>query len=783
MLFSRFAFSCRDLSRAFIVLPKAAYAGLALATLALCLFAAMSGGTTPVGLAALTTGVSLLFLAGLGAAAGYRAHLQRTRDHQRLDRLLGDSDIACILADGETHAVAWCNATAAAHFNLTPLQKISAALSDLHADSDGFVSRLQDQAAMSGRAEHHLKLQNCERVYSVEELDDGQFLWRIALEAEVDPRDALPFEFAQFLPDGQLHYISPALQRELPHRPISIKQLFNGALPPHGQITSVTSESAGTGRLALRLSSHEASMETVLFLSSLHASELSENNINATETRHLQNLPVGLGHISLDGQLTYVNDEARRLLRLRDAALPVLSDALEGLGRPVLEWIADIAAGRMARSTEVLRLNCSISETYLKVTLTTPARKEANFIVAVFSDVTELKSLEAKFTQSQKMQAIGQLAGGVAHDFNNLLTAISGHCDLLLLRHDRSDLNFPDLMQIQQNTNRAAALVRQLLALSRQQTLKFVTLDLQETMDDVIHLLNRLVGEKVTLSLRHGENVAPIRSDKRQFEQVLMNLVVNARDALPMGGEIRIETASCALPKGLLRENVQIPQGNYTLIRISDDGIGIPQALRTKVFDPFFTTKRQGEGTGLGLSTVYGIVKQSGGYVFLDSEEGVGTTFTLYFAAQTPEPDLKHQTKREGLQSTALQSHHALILLVEDETPVRSFAARALELQGHHVIEADCGEAALAILQDPGIMPDCFVTDVIMPGLDGPSWIAQIRPRFPDTPVIFMSGYAEDSRVAAQARISNTTFLGKPFSLAEFAQTVNAQLRIPSKVA
>ncbi|TVP99326.1 MAG: response regulator [Roseinatronobacter sp.] len=771
------------MSRVTVALPKAALAGLALAALALCLIGLASGGATPASLAALTTGLSLLVLAGVAWAVRFFDAWQRRRDHQRLDSLLGDAGMACILADSDTGAVEWCNSAAFEHFNLTPPQKITTVLSDLHADPDGFVTRLQDLASLSGRADHRLKLQNSERVYRVEKLGDGQFLWRIALETQADTRDALPFEFAQFQPDGRLDYISPALRQDLSQNRISIDQLFQGTPPPHGQIAPVTLSAAGIERLAIRLESQGAATETVLFLPSQHGLDMPEHSIKPGETRHLQNLPVGLAHITLDGQLTYVNDEARRLLRLRDTYLPVLSDALEGLGRPVLEWIADIASGRMARSTEVLRLNCTLNETYLKVTLTTPPREGVNFIVAVFSDVTELKSLEAKFTQSQKMQAIGQLAGGVAHDFNNLLTAISGHCDLLLLRHDRSDLNYPDLMQIQQNTNRAAALVRQLLALSRQQTLKFVTLDLQETMDDVIHLLNRLVGEKVTLSLRHGENVAPIRSDKRQFEQVLMNLVVNARDALPMGGEIRIETASCALPKGLIRENVQLPAGNYTLIKISDDGIGIPQPLLGKVFDPFFTTKRQGEGTGLGLSTVYGIVKQSGGYVFIESEEGVGTTFTLYFAAQTPEPASRDLPKREGLHSSALQSRHALILLVEDETPVRSFAARALELQGHRVIEADCGEAALDILQDPSIVPDCFVTDVIMPGLDGPSWIAQIRPRFPDTPVVFMSGYAEDSRVAAQARISNATFLGKPFSLVEFTQTVHAQLRLPTEMA
>ena len=731
-----------------------------------------------------TAGLSLLLLAGLTWGVKHLAIWLQKRDLRQLTQFLGSSATAYFLANDETSMIEWCNAVAKAHFNIELPQSIGSIFNDLHADPDSFVERLHHIATAKGRSEHRLKLQDNSRIYQVERLDNNRFLWRIELEMRLESHARPPYEYAQFASDGQLDYISPTIRQYFHNTRISVDQVFRGQPPRHGQVSTVKLDDRGTVRQAIRLMCQDQMTETVLFLPSGCASDNRETYTQQEQMQHLQNLPIGLAYIDFSGQLAYVNDEAGRLLRLRETRLPALNDILECLGRPVLEWIADIAAGRIARSTEVLRLKCSVSETYLKVTLTAPPFEGAGFIVVVFSDVTELKSLEAKFTQSQKMQAIGQLAGGVAHDFNNLLTAISGHCDLLLLRHDRSDLNYPDLMQIQQNTNRAAALVRQLLALSRQQTLKFVTLDLHETMDDVIHLLNRLVGEKVTLSLCHGKNVAPIRSDKRQFEQILMNLVVNARDALPMGGEIRIETETCLLPKGQKRENVEIPPGSYTLIKISDDGVGIPQALVGKIFEPFFTTKRQGEGTGLGLSTVYGIVKQSGGYIFVESEEGVGATFTLYFAAQTPERAVEDKTTQcDRLPNTSLQSRHALILLVEDETPVRSFAARALELQGHKVIEADCGEAALEILHDPTIRPDCFVTDVIMPGLDGPSWIAQIRDRFPETPVVFMSGYAEDSRVAAQARISNATFLGKPFSLAEFTQAVNSQLHAPTEPA
>ncbi len=782
MRFTGLQFLGRELARTAVALPGTSLVILALVGIVLGIFG-LSSDSSATALSALTAGTAMLILAILVWAGKQLTAANRRHDLHRLAQLLGESETAYILTDDDTGKIYWHNTAAAEHFGITLPQDLSTILGDLHAAPEKFVTRLHDLATATGSAEHHLQLQNASRVYHVKKLDGDQFLWRITLEKETDTREDLPFECVQFSADGELQHVSAALRKTFPTKATSLVQFFKGTPPRVGQITPVTLGDGGETYQALRLKSRDEMSETVLLLSTPDVAPPTQDSGQFDETHQLQYLALGLAQISVDGQLTYVNDEAKRLLRLREKHLPMLSEILEGLGRPVSEWIADVASGRIARSTEVLCLKCNLSEMYLKVTLTAPVYENAEFIVVVFSDVTEMKSLEAKFIQSQKMQAIGQLAGGVAHDFNNLLTAISGHCDLLLLRHDRSDLNFPDLMQIQQNANRAAALVRQLLALSRQQTLKFVTLDLHETMEDVIHLLNRLVGEKVTLTLRHGKNVEPIRSDKRQFEQVLMNLVVNASDALPLGGEIRIQTETRAFPKGLARDNVRIPPGTYTLIKISDDGVGIPQELIEKVFEPFFTTKRVGEGTGLGLSTVYGIVKQSGGYIFVDSEEGVGTNFTLYFTAQKPEAPEATTPRTDSVNSNALDTRHALILLVEDETPVRSFAARALELQGHRVIEADCGEAALQILQDTTIRPDCFVTDVIMPGLDGPSWIAQIRDRFPETPVIFMSGYAEDSRVAAQARISQATFLGKPFSLAEFTQAVNTQLREPTKAA
>jgi two-component system, cell cycle sensor histidine kinase and response regulator CckA len=744
-----------------------------LAGLAFCGMAAFLPLVPVVAMTVALAGVSLLLLAALGLALGGHARWLAARDSAQLDQLLGQNPQACALVGADDGVVLWCNATATERCALQAGDRLTLALADWHTEPESFVQTLHARAREAGSASHNHDLPGHQRIYHVEGFGPDQLLWRITLPRVTDWRDALPFQMLHFAADGRLSYASPDLRMRLGDMPFRLDMLFSRKLPEVGLATWLDTPHLPLPQQIIRLQTAARDAEVFLFLPTPKA----ESTPRPPGAIQPQNLPIGIAHLDADGQLLSLNEEARRLLQLRSEELPLLSDVLEGLGRPVTEWIGDISTRRVARGTEILRLSRNASETYLKVSLCLTDQSATTGLVAVLSDVTEFKSLEAKFTQSQKMQAIGQLAGGVAHDFNNLLTAIAGHCDLLMLRHDRHDPDYPDLMQIQQNCNRAAALVRQLLALSRKQSLQFVTLDLQETMDDVIHLLNRLVGEKITLSLRHGAGVAPIRSDKRQFEQVLMNLVVNARDALPMGGEIRIETRACPLPNGLERDRAELPPGEYTQIKISDDGTGIPQALLTKIFDPFFTTKRQGEGTGLGLSTVYGIVKQSGGYIFVDSEEGVGTTFTLYFAAQPRGAKQADSQTPALLQKSVRATPQALILLVEDEAPVRSFAARALELQGHRVLAAESGEAALEILRDPKIRPDCFVTDVIMPGLDGPGWIMEIRERFADTPVLFMSGYAEDSHIAAQARIGNAAFLGKPFSLVEFTDAVNAQLR------
>ncbi len=394
-----------------------------------------------------------------------------------------------------------------------------------------------------------------------------------------------------------------------------------------------------------------------------------------------------------------------------------------------------------------------------------------------FVDVTEQKNLEIQFAQSQKMQAIGQLAGGVAHDFNNLLTAMIGFCDLLLLRSPPSDPSFADIMQIKQNANRAANLVRQLLAFSRQQTLQPRVLNITDILYELRHLIERLIGENVDLEVVHGRDLGLVKVDQGQFEQVVINLAVNARDAMPGGGTLTIRTANVHQERQLRRGHEAMPAGNYVLIEMTDTGVGIPKENLARVFDPFFSTKEIGSGTGLGLSTVYGIVKQTGGFVFVGSAPGQGAIFQIYLprcepanSAQSAQPDTGEVAAVKDLTG------HGTIMLVEDDEPVRIFGARALRNKGYRVIEARSGEAALDLIRNTPEPLDLLITDVVMPHMDGPGLVREVREINPEIKVIFISGYTED---AFRQRLDSDVgieFLPKPFSLKELAAKVREVL-------
>ncbi|SFI75314.1 ATP-binding response regulator [Albimonas pacifica] len=488
----------------------------------------------------------------------------------------------------------------------------------------------------------------------------------------------------------------------------------------------------------------------------------------------LDRLPVAVARLGVDGVLISANERARRLLGPGAVAGARFERLAEGLGRPIAERIAEAARGRSTGRAEIARGRRDDRETFLQLSFSRLEEDGRPTLIAVMSDATELKTLEAQFVQSQKMQAVGQLAGGVAHDFNNLLTAIAGHTDLLLMRHDASDADHSDLMQIRQNSNRAAALVRQMLAFSRKQTLQPRTTDLVATLTELSHLLNRLLGEKVRLKLEHGENLGLVRVDERQFEQVVMNLVVNARDAMPAGGEVRVRTRNVRFDEEFRRDRAVLPPGDYVAIEVSDEGQGIPPDRIGQIFEPFYTTKKPGEGTGLGLSTAYGIVKQTGGFIFADSPPGSGAVFTVYLPRLEGEAGAAHRAPPADADARRVAETRAegVVLLVEDEAPVRSFATRALGLRGYQVVEAENAEEALEILEDPGFHVDVIVSDVVMPGLDGPSWVKTARETRPDVAVVFVSGYAEGAFRRNLEGLRDFVFLPKPYSLADLSAAI-----------
>ena len=485
-------------------------------------------------------------------------------------------------------------------------------------------------------------------------------------------------------------------------------------------------------------------------------------------------LPVPMIDADESGVIHQVNTAACTLIGRDDLVGLHLDNIVEGLGRSIRDRLADTMKGFGLGRPEMARCRRDGMDVYIQVTMSKMKRGDTTTVLAVLSDATELKTLEAQFVQSQKMQAVGQLAGGIAHDFNNILTAIMGHADLLLHRTDILSPDYEDLNQIKQNSDRAAALVGQLLAFSRKQTLRPKSLHLDDTLCELSHLLNRLLGEKVTLHTEHGVNLKPVRVDERQFEQVIMNLVVNARDAMPDGGTVVIRTRNETLHKELRRDRAVVHPGDYVVVEVRDTGVGIPKDKISKIFEPFFTTKKVGEGTGLGLATVYGIIKQTGGFVFVDSTEGAGSQFLIYLPVnEEPEKLAKPAPVVEVIESD--QTGRGRVLLVEDEAPVRAFAARALALRGYTVTQASSGEEALDVLEG-GEEFDVFVSDVVMPGKNGPTWVREALSTRPDAKVVFVSGYAEDAFQDGDPEIPNAAFLAKPFSLVELTQKVKEQI-------
>lgn len=717
----------------------------------------------------LAAGLTFAALAMVQQSSGWMATRRQNLLEARLIALVGLDATPCFTSDAHGQ-ISYQNAAAGTRFGPAAGGTLISVLKDHFAAPSAVLYRLQTRASHSGAAREDVATRRGHMRLSVHRLTEARFLWRLEEFQERGSAgrgaESLSLPMLTANKAGVVLFTNDSMRRLLGGRPKRLDRVFTSTNLHSGEEVEV---SAATGPVRAILAEVEGLGERREIYLLPVARRANDESMSAD----FEHVPVALLKFEADGTLRQANKVARDLLHLEDAPAQ-MHELFEGLGRPVSDWLSDVVQERIPGGAEVLCARRLGAEVFLQVTLRRIVDHGRPGVLAVLQDATALKTLEAQFVQSQKMQAIGQLAGGVAHDFNNLLTAISGHCDLLLLRHNSTDPAYADLIQIHQNANRAAALVGQLLAFSRKQTLKPERIELQDVLSDLAHLLNRLVGERVRLRLAHAPDLGAIRADKRQLEQVIMNLVVNARDAMPEGGTIRIETEALTLREEMRRDRAVLPAGEYALIRVSDSGVGIPPERLQKIFEPFFTTKRAGEGTGLGLSTAYGIVKQSGGFIFVDSTEGEGSIFQLYFpifsGTAADEPILPQPKK------VVLRQGEGVVLLVEDEAPVRAFASRALRMRGYTVLEAENAEEALKHLEDPSLEVDIFVTDVVMPGMDGPSWVREALKTRPNVKVIFVSGYAEEALSEGQARIPNSTFLPKPFSLSDLTATVQGQL-------
>jgi two-component system cell cycle sensor histidine kinase/response regulator CckA len=388
-------------------------------------------------------------------------------------------------------------------------------------------------------------------------------------------------------------------------------------------------------------------------------------------------------------------------------------------------------------------------------------------------DMTEQRELESRLIQQQKMDSIGQLAGGMAHDFNNMLNLILLATDFLLNAHKPTDPSFKDIMEIRQSANRAASLVRHLVAFSRKQTLRPQVLDLGEMLSDLTVVLRRLIGEKIDLKVVHGRDLWPVKVDQLQFEQVIVNLAVNARDAMPNGGRLELRSANVTAMDCARYHTKGMPAADYVLVELIDTGTGIPEAIRDKVFVPFFTTKEVGKGTGLGLSTVYGIIKQTGGFVYFDSVEGKGTTFRIFLPRHVPTAqEVAAPASTSEARPVTDLTGEGTILLVEDEEGLRALNARGLASRGYTVLQAGNGVEAIDVLEKTDGKIDLVVSDVVMPEMDGPTLLRELRTRDPGLKIIFVSGYAEDAFQKHLPADGQFDFLPKPFTLKQLVAKV-----------
>ncbi len=457
----------------------------------------------------------------------------------------------------------------------------------------------------------------------------------------------------------------------------------------------------------------------------------------------------------------WVGQPFERLVHAEDLPL-----ALELLGR--------VVRGEL-RPASQFRVRTAKSDYRVGEFSATPQLHEGRLvgILGIGRDVTERVQLEQQLRQAQKMEAVGRLAGGIAHDFNNILTAITGYADLLLEDLGATDPRRQDADEIHKAADRAAGLTRQLLAFSRQQVLQPTVLEVNKLVSDLEKMLRRLLGEDVALTTQLAPTTGRVKADPGQLEQVIMNLAVNARDAMPNGGKLTLETGNVDLDESYATDHYPARAGPFVMLAVSDTGTGMSEATQAHMFEPFFTTKEKGKGTGLGLATVYGIVKQSGGFIWVYSEVGHGTTFKLYLPRVQ---ELAERASQPAQTPARAARGTETVLVVEDEAPVRSVARQVLERHGYTVLEAPSAEAALDIATRYSGAIHLLLTDVVMPGLNGRELATRLADLRPDARVIFMSGYTDDAVTRHGVLEPGSAYVQKPFTPDAIARKVREVL-------
>ena len=501
--------------------------------------------------------------------------------------------------------------------------------------------------------------------------------------------------------------------------------------------------------------------------------------------RFFDNTPMAIATVNRNGTIVRANARFVKLTQTLSAELVgsrSILDILNERDRAQVTAAIGKAAEGQGDITPVEASLASAKERWAEffVTSVASAESDAETAIVYILETTEKRALLTQVNQAQKMEMVGQLAGGMAHDFNNVLSAIMMANDFLLSSHKPTDPAFQDIMQIKQNATRAAALVRQLLAFSRRQTLRPQVLDIGDALSDLTNLLRRLLGEKVKLDLVHGRDLWPVKVDVSQFEQVIVNLAVNARDAMPDGGALTVRTANIDATEAERLSHKGMPAADYVLIEVADTGTGMPAEIVEKIFEPFFSTKEVGKGTGLGLSTVYGIIKQTGGFIYVDSQEGKGTSFRIFLPRHIVEVEQPAAAAAAGVvvqevakdQRPADLTGQGTVLLVEDEDGLRSLNARGLRSRGYTVLEAGNGVEAIEVLDAQDGSIDLVVSDVVMPEMDGPTLLKELRGRNPTLKVIFVSGYAEDAFEKSLPENEQFAFLPKPFTLSQLVAQV-----------